>query len=75
MKEAHEYARNHRWYMSARLITLHDIYAFDANQRIELEQFEDLIGRHFRQPVEGLGNDHSSSSHMWRTIIAPTRFL
>ena len=75
MKQAHEYARNHRWYMSARLITMHDIYAFDPTQRIELERFEDIIGRHFRQPVEGLGNDHSASAHMWRTIVAPTRFL
>lgn len=75
MRQAHDYARNHKWYMTARLITINDIYAFDPTQRIELEQFEDLVGRHFRQPAEGLGNDHSSSSHMWRTIIAPTRFL
>ena len=75
MHEAYEYARNHKWYMSARHVTINDIYAFDPNKRIELEEFADLIGRNFRQPKEGLGNDHSSSSHMWRTIIAPTRFL
>ena len=38
-------------------------------------QFEDIIGRHFRQPKEGLGMDNTPASHMWRTIIAPTKFL
>ncbi|HTZ80700.1 MAG TPA: HD domain-containing protein [Stellaceae bacterium] len=75
MHEAYEHARNHKWYMSARHVTINDIYAFDQTKQIQLEEFTDVIGRHFRQPKEGLGNDHSPSSHMWRTIIAPTRFL
>ncbi len=75
MQEAHDYARNHKWYMTARLITINDIYSFDDKKTVDLEEFTDLIGRNFRQPAEGLGNDHSSSAHMWRTIIAPTRFL
>jgi len=75
MQEAHDYARNHKWYMTARLVTINDIYAFDPNRVAKLEDFTDIIGRNFRQPKEGLGNDHSSSAHMWRTIIAPTRFL
>jgi hypothetical protein len=31
----------------------------------------DLIGRHFKQPAEGLGYDNSESAHMWRSIINP----
>jgi len=61
--------------MTGRLITLNDFYAFDPKTVVELEEFTDIIGRHFRQPPEGLGYDNSPSAHMWRTIIAPTRFL
>jgi hypothetical protein len=61
--------------MSARLITLYDFYAFDPDVVVDIEEFTDIIGRNFRQPSEGLGMDNSPSSHMWRTIIAPTRFL
>ncbi len=68
-------ARNHRWYMSARLVTLNDYYAFDPDVYVEIDEFTDIIGRNFRQPEEGLGWDDSPSSHMWRTIIAPTKFL
>jgi hypothetical protein len=31
----------------------------------------DVIGRHFRQPREGLGNDNSPNAHMWRTLANP----
>lgn len=75
IREAYEYARGHRWYMSARLVTINDLYAFDPDKKIVLDEFTDVIGRNFRQPKEGLGNDHSPSAHMWRTIVAPTRFL
>jgi hypothetical protein len=68
-------ARNHRWYMSARLVTLYDFYAFDPSVKVEIEEFTDIIGRNFHQPEEGLGMDNSPSSHMWRTIISPTKFL
>jgi len=68
-------ARDHRWYMTARLITVHDIYSFDPNLTVELEEFTDIIGRNFRQPKEGLGWDSSPSAHMWRTLIRPTRYL
>ena len=68
-------ALNHRWYMTARLVTLYDFYAFDPNTVVEIEEFTDIIGRNFKQPEEGLGMDSSPSSHMWRTIIAPTKFL
>lgn len=68
-------ARAHKWYMTARLVTLNDLYAFDPGVIVEIDEFEDLIGRNFKQPKEGLGMDSSASSHMWRTIIAPTKFL
>lgn len=72
---AYQAARQHRWYMTARLVTLNDFYAFDPDLSVDIEEFTDIIGRHFRQPEEGLGMDNSRASHMWRTIIAPTRFL
>jgi hypothetical protein len=71
----YERARSHKWYMSARLITVNDIYSFDPNAKVNLDDFVDIIGRNFRQPKEGLGLDTSPSAHMWRTLMWPTRFL
>jgi hypothetical protein len=65
------YARNHKWYMDARLVTLNDLYAFDPNVQVSIDEFTDLIGRHFRQPEAGLGNDNTPVTHMWRTMINP----
>ena len=31
IKEAYKRARDHKWYMTARMITVHDIYSFDPN--------------------------------------------
>jgi len=70
-----EYARQHRWYMSARLVTQYDIYFFDDLPPVNPQIFEDIIGRHFKQPEEGLGFDGSSVAHMWRTMIWPNNFL
>ena len=69
------YAKNHKWYMTARHITINDVYAFDPNAVVSLDDFVDIIGRHFREPEEGLGFDNSPSSHMWRTMNMPNRFL
>jgi hypothetical protein len=71
----YERARNHKWYMTSRLITVNDIYSFDPDAKVNLEDFVDIVGRHFRQPKEGLGFDNSTSAHMWRTLMWPTRFL
>ena len=71
----YERARNHKWYMTSRLITMNDIYSFDPNATVNLDDFVDIVGRHFRHPKEGLGFDNSPSSHMWRTLMWPTRFL
>jgi len=70
-----EEARRHRWYMSARLVTLNDIYFFEDASDVDPDIFTDIIGRHFRQPQEGLGFDGSPTAHMWRTIIWPNNFL
>ena len=54
---------------------MNDLYAFDPNAEVQLDEFADIIGRNFRQPEEGLGFDNSPTAHMWRTIMWPTRFL
>ena len=71
----YEYARKHKWYGSARQICVNDLYSFDPTVKVSLEQFEDIIGRHFKQPKEGLGMDGSPVAHMWRTIIRPANAL
>jgi hypothetical protein len=63
--------RNHKWYMEPRLVTVNDLYAFDPNAVVTVDPFVDIIGRHFKQPKEGLGNDNSPVAHMWRTIARP----
>ena len=76
IKQDYEFARNHRYYMEARLVTVNDQYAFDEGQReIGIEEFTDVIGRQFKQPKEGLGYDNSPVAHMWRSIINPDRPL
>jgi hypothetical protein len=75
IKRDAEHARGHRWYMSSRLVTMNDLYSFDPNMNVQIEQFADIIGRHFKQPKEGLGFDGSPSAHMWRSIIWPNNFL
>jgi hypothetical protein len=75
IQQAHQYARNHRWYMTSRLITINDVYSFQDNVDIDPEIFTDIIGRNFREPKEGLGFDNSPSAHMWRTMIWPNNFL
>src|SRR5262249_32663330 len=71
IKQTYEFARNHKWYMEARMITVHDLYAFDPNMKVSLDPFIDIIGRHFKQPKEGLGFDNSPVAHMWRSLIYP----
>ncbi|MFD5558647.1 HD domain-containing protein [Streptomyces sp. NPDC127068] len=74
-RAAYAKARRHRWYMSARMVTINDVYTFDSEVDIEFEEFEDVVGRHFRQPAQGLGFDDSHVAHMWRTMIWPNNFL
>lgn len=70
-KATYEYARRHRWYGASREVTVCDLYAFDPNVKVSIEPFLDIIGRHFKQPKEGLGNDGSSVAHMWRAMRDP----
>ena len=75
IQAAYEYARKHKWYMTSRHITLNDLYAFNPDVHVKVEEFTDVIGRNFRQPKEGLGFDNSPSAHMWRTLIWPNNGL
>ena len=70
-----EGARAHRWYMTSRLVTINDLYFFEEGPKVDPQRFEDIIGRHFRQPDQGLGFDGSEVAHMWRTMIWPNNFL
>jgi len=71
IKAAYDYARNHKWYLDARMVTVNDLYAFDPNAKVSIEPFIDIMGRQFKQPKEGLGNDGSPTAHMWRTMMFP----
>ena len=71
----YERAKNHTWYMSALMICVNDLYSFEPDVVVELDQFVDVIGRHFKQPKEGLGNDNTPASHMWRTLRRPCNAL
>jgi hypothetical protein len=75
IRREHEAARQHRWYMTSRLITINDIYSFDPEATVDYDEFQDVVGRNFRQPKEGLGFDGSPTAHMWRTMIWPNNFL
>ncbi len=68
-------ARKHPWYMTSRAVTMYDVYFFDDMPMPDPERFTDIIGRHFRNPAEGLGFDSSPAAHMWRTAIWPNNFL
>jgi hypothetical protein len=39
--------------------------------KVAIDPFMDIIGRHFKQPKEGLGFDGSPVAHMWRTLNYP----
>jgi hypothetical protein len=71
IEAAYKFARNHKWYMEPRLVTVNDLYSFDPKAVVTIDPFIDIIGRHFKQPKEGLGNDNSPVAHMWRTLANP----
>jgi hypothetical protein len=75
IRREHEAARQHRWYMTSRLVTINDLYSFDPAAVVDFDEFEDIVGRNFRQPEDGLGFDGSPVAHMWRTMIWPNNFL
>jgi hypothetical protein len=71
LQETYRMVRAHRWYDAAREVTVSDLYAFDPAAKVTIEPFIDILGRHFKQPREGLGNDNSPVAHMWRTLANP----
>ena len=71
IEATYQMVRKHRWYMEPRLVTVNDLYAFDPKAVVSVDPFADIIGRHFKQPKEGLGYDNSPVAHMWRTIANP----
>jgi len=71
IEETYKMVRQHKWYFAARLVTVNDLYSFDLDVNPGLDQFTDVIGRHFKQPKEGLGYDSSPVAHMWRSIVKP----
>ncbi len=44
IKDAYKRARNHKWYMTAHMITVHDIYSFDPNAVVSWEPFSRSSG-------------------------------
>ena len=71
MQADHKMLKNHKWYLEPRMVTVNDLYAFEPGVVVTIEPFLDIIGRHFKQPKEGLGNDGGPVAHMWRTIAMP----
>ncbi len=71
LQQTYEYVRNHRWYSIPRQVTVNDLYAFEEGVEVSMDPFVDIVGRHFKQPKEGLGFDNSPSAHMWRAISNP----
>ena len=75
LENTYKMLKNHKWYELPRLVTVNDLYSFDSNVKVTIDPFIDIVGRHFKQPKEGLGQDNSSSAHMWRTLANPDRSL
>jgi hypothetical protein len=71
IEATYKMVRQHKWYMEPRLVTVNDLYAFDPKAAVSIDPFIDIIGRHFKQPKEGLGFDNSPVAHMWRSIAFP----
>ena len=68
IQAAYKMLKNHKWYIYPRQVTVNDLYAFDPNAKVSIDPFRDIVGRHFKQPKEGLGNDNSPVAHMWRSM-------
>jgi hypothetical protein len=71
IEATYKMVRRHKWYLAPRMVTVNDLYAFDLGVNPSLDQFNDIVGRHFKQPKEGLGYDNSPVAHMWRSIARP----
>ena len=74
IEAAYKAALKHKWYMTSRLITVNDLYAFDPNVEVHLEDFGWTSWPHSPNRPKG-GFDGSPVAHMWRTMMWPNRFL
>ena len=45
---AYQMVRNHKWYFETRMVTVNDLYSFEPGVNPQLEEFTDIIGRHFQ---------------------------
>ena len=43
----------------------------DTQPKLTISFPRPVVGRQFKQPKEGLGNDNSPVAHMWRTMMFP----
>jgi hypothetical protein len=75
IEQTYQMVRRHKWYLEPRMVTVNDLYAFEPGVNPTFGQFTDIVGRHFKQPKEGLGFDNSPVAHMWRSIATPDRPL
>jgi hypothetical protein len=71
IQQAYEYARAHEWYGIARSVTSNDLYAFNPDINPAIDDFREILDRHFRHPPEGLGYDNTPAAHMWRSLANP----
>jgi hypothetical protein len=67
----YNWLKSHKWYIYPRQVTVNDLYAFDPNAKVSIDPFIDIVGKHFKQPKEGLGYDNSPVAHMWRSMARP----
>ncbi len=57
--------RSPNWYLAGRQIVVHDIYSFDPNVHVELEEFTDIIGATSPlSPSRDRGYDNGPVAHM-----------
>ena len=75
IEHAHKEAKKHKWYKTSRLITVNDLYSFDRDITVDVDDYADIMARNFKMPKEGLGFDGSPVAHMWRTMIWPNNRL
>jgi hypothetical protein len=46
----------------ARSVTTNDLYAFNPDINPSIDDFREIIDRHFRHPPEGLGYDNTAAA-------------
>ena len=63
IEQAYKEALKHKWYMTSRQICVNDLYAFDPNVSVQLEDFEDMLGPQLP----------ASPRRAWASTAAPWR--